>query len=402
MNKVKVVKRFFHAPQKQSYFLFGPHGTGKSLFLKFYYPKAKFIDLLDDAVQFEYTRNPENLKHLLAAMRDNDVLIIDEVQKAPNLLSSIHKMMEDQSLPRVQYVLTGSSARKLKAGGADLLGGRALVKTMHPFMASELESAFDLKHALKNGLLPVIFNSDDPKNALAAYINVYLQQEVRQEGIVRNLSAFTRFLEAMSYSHAEILNLANISRECQVKRSTLDSYYEILEDLLLGFSIRSFKKNNRKSTVESSKFYFFDSGVFKALRPAGPLDDPDHAEGSALEGLVAQHLRAWAQYMDQGSEIYFWRTRAGNEVDFIIYGPENFIAIEVKKNSTIHPSDLSGLKSFKEDYPTSICVLLYGGSNIEKRGDILCLPLESFLPELTPENNMNFIKKYFQAQAGRI
>jgi predicted AAA+ superfamily ATPase len=187
----------------------------------------------------------------------------------------------------------------------------------------------------------------------------------------------------MTYSHAEVLNLSNISRECGVKRSTCDGYLEILEDLLLGYRVPVFKKKNRKQTVDSDKFYYFDSGVYQTLKPRGPLDDQGATAGPALEGFVEQHLRAWVAHRNDGDNIYYWRTKSGNEVDFVIYGPNIFLAIEVKNCSKVQKADLSGLKSFLDDYPMAQAIFCYRGKDPERHGDIECIPVEKFLMTLS-------------------
>jgi predicted AAA+ superfamily ATPase len=382
MKPVTEIQRFFQPPENQSYFLFGPRGTGKSRFLRNYYPKAQFLDLLDGATYFQYQNNPSRLNALVAAMNDNQTLVIDEVQKIPSLLSQVHQILESDEYPKIQFVLTGSSSRKLKRQGVDLLAGRAVLRHMHPFLACELGSSFNLQNSLQQGLIPLVLGSHQSDETLSSYISVYLREEVKQEGLVKNLEAFSRFLEALSFSHGEILNLSNISRECSVKRSTLDGYLEVLEDLLLGFRIPPFKKRNRKSTVDSEKFYFFDTGVFRSLRPIGPLDEPLKIQGPALEGLVIQNIKAWASYRQNKEQIYFWRTEAGNEVDIIIYGPKTFEAIEVKNTQKIRPEDLSGLQSFAKDYPTANLKLLYRGKTREKYHKIECIPVEDYLLSL--------------------
>ncbi|RME17651.1 MAG: ATP-binding protein [Bdellovibrio sp.] len=378
------IKRFYSPPPQQSFFLFGPRGTGKSSFLKQFYPKAQCIDFLDPYNVDRFSYNPEALEPLVKPLHDGDPFILDEVQKVPSLLSKIHQIMESHQFPKVQFIMTGSSARKLKVHGVDLLAGRALITHMYPFMASELGDQFKLEKALKLGLLPLVLGSPNPAQTLKSYVVLYIREEVKQEGLVRNLSAFSRFLHALSFSHGEVLNLNNVSRDCNVKRSTLDRYIEIVEDLLLGYRLPPFKKQNRKATISSSKFYYFDSGVYYSLREVGPLDDSSIVMGAALEGLVLQNLKAWISYRRQEEEIFFWRTTAQNEVDFIIYGPNQFKAIEVKNSSRISPASLRGLLSFGQDYPLAEKILLYRGKQEEIHKGIRCIPVERFLKNLKP------------------
>ncbi|MBI3535871.1 MAG: ATP-binding protein [Deltaproteobacteria bacterium] len=377
--------RFFDPPFKRSYFLFGPRGTGKSSFIDGRYQNNVLkIDLLKDRDFRKFSSDPDYLLEILDANPDIEQVIIDEVQKSPSLLSTIHHAMEQKKWKQIQFILTGSSSRKLKSKGVDLLAGRALIKNLHPFMAAELGSDFSLSKALESGMLPIVWSSQNPNETLESYIGVYLREEVKQEALVRDLAAFSRFLEAMSFSHAQVLNLSNVTSDCGVKRPTATGYLEILEDLLLGMQISPFKKSNRKEVIEHGKFYYFDVGVFRSLRPAGPLDEPEKIAGAALEGFVLQHLKAWTAYREEGDSIYFWRTRACNEVDFIIYGKSEFYAIEVKGSSKIRTGDLSGLNSFGEDYPQAKRVCLYLGKDRFLKNGILCYNLEEFITRLKP------------------
>jgi len=306
---------------------------------------------------------------------------VDEIQRVPELLNVVHALIE--SPDRRRFVMTGSSARKLRRGGVDLLAGRAAVRTMHPFMASELD-VFDLEAALTHGLLPLAVAADRPDDVLRAYATLYLDEEVRLEGWARNAGAFARFLEAISFSHAAVLNVANVARECQVERKTVAAYVEVLEDLLLSFRVPVFTKRARRETIVHPKLFLFDAGVFRSIRPRGPLDRPEEIAGAALEGLVAQHLRAWLAYRGHDGELFFWRTRSGVEVDFIVYGDAGFCAIEVKNAARVRPEDTRSLKAFGDDYPKAELVLLYRGTRRERRGRIRIIPVEEFLRSLTP------------------
>ena len=216
-----------------------------------------------------------------------------------------------------------------------------------------------------------------------AYASLYLEQEVRLEGLTRNLGAFARFLEAASFSHGSVLNLANVARESQIERKTVSAYVDILEDLLLACRIPVFAKRAKREVTAHPKFYFFDAGVFRSLRPRGPLDLPEEIDGAALEGLVAQHLRAWLAYGGSGN-LFYWRTRAGTEVDFVVYGPTGFWAIEVKSAGRVRPEDLKPLAAFSEEYPEVVPILLYRGEERLRIGKTWCLPVEAFLRQLLP------------------
>ncbi|MDY6825035.1 MAG: DUF4143 domain-containing protein [Thermodesulfobacteriota bacterium] len=374
-------QRFFRAPAG-SFFVFGPRGTGKSTWLKKMFPGAYVVDLLDDAVFRDYVAHPERIKQAVAANPDADCYIIDEVQKVPALLDSIHGLIQED-VSR-QFILTGSSARKLRRGGVNLLAGRALLTHFNPFMAAELGEDFKLEKGLKNGLVPLVVSADDPVKTLETYIALYLKEEVKQEALVRDVGAFARFLEAISFSHGSVLNLSNIARECNVTRKIVENYLSILEDLLLGYKLPVFTRRARRAMTAQPKFYFFDAGVFHQLRPKGPLDSPDEVGGIALEGLVLQHLKAWCDYTDSPVECYFWRSRGGAEVDFVLYGEHHFYAIEVKNAKQIHPRSLRSLKTFSSDYPEAAALLLYRGKEKLVVDGILCLPIEDFLLQLIP------------------
>jgi len=377
----KFTERFF-APPPGSFFIFGPRGTGKSTWLKKTFPNAYLVDLLDDSTFRNHVAHPERIKQIVEANPGTKSYIIDEVQKAPALLDSIHSLIE--SYKTHQFILTGSSARKLRRGGVNLLAGRALLTHFHPFMAAELGKNFSLNEALKNGLIPLIVASDSPGKTLATYIALYLKEEVKEEGLVREIGVFARFLEAISFSHGSILNLNSIARECQVSRKVIENYLSILEDLLLGYKVPVFAKRARRAMTAQPKFYLFDAGVYYHLRPRGPLDSPDEIGGVALEGLVLQHLKAWCDYSDDQVDCYFWRTRGGAEVDFVLYGEHYFHAVEVKNAKQIHPKSLRSLKTFISDYPEANGLLLYRGKEKLVVDGISCWPADDFLVQLKP------------------
>ncbi len=379
---MQLEKRFFQEPN-ESFFLFGPRGTGKSTLMSRHKSKAIWIDLLLPDQERSYLANPERLIGILEGQPQKKMVVIDEVQKVPALLSVVHSIIEKKQ--GIQFILTGSSARKLKRAGADLLGGRALMRTLHPFMASELGENFKLDLALRDGMLPLLFDTKNKQDKLQAYISLYLKEEIQTEGLVRNIGDFSRFLEAVSFSHASLINITNIARECQVNRKTVENYVTILKDLLLAFELNVFTKRAKRELSAHPKFFLFDAGVFRTLRPAGPLDVSSEIEGAALEGLVAEHLRAWNDYSSQKHDLAFWRTRSGVEVDFIVYGPLGFWAIEVKNTKTIDRSEFQGLKAFLEDYPMAKAIFLYRGSERIVQEGILCLPCEEFLRDLRPD-----------------
>jgi len=380
----KHTKRFFTAPN-ESCFIFGPRGTGKSTWIKDHLKQAMVINLLDEKTLLQYLSNPGYIKEIvLGNQKNHSTFVVDEIQKIPQMLDSIHDLIESDK--KLRFVLTGSSARKLKRAGVNLLAGRAILKKMHPFMAAELEDSFNLEQALKIGMLPLIVNAPDPSTTLASYISLYLKEEVQAEALVRNIGDFARFLEIISFSHGSILNTSNISRECGLSRKIIDNYLSILDDLLLCYFLPVFTKRAKREVVSHPKFYYFDAGVYYTLRPKGPLDKISEIDGMALEGLVLQHLRAWTDYSQYKSDIYYWRTKGGSEVDFIIYGEKYFIAIEVKNSTKIFSQDLKSLKAFASDYNEATPLLLYRGTDQIIKDGIKCMPVSQFLRLLEPDS----------------
>jgi predicted AAA+ superfamily ATPase len=349
-------------------------------------PDALFFDLLQPDLARELLARPERLNDLIAGSSAQQTVVLDEVQRVPELLNVVHASIESKA--RRRFVLTGSSARKLRRGGVDLLAGRAVVRTMHPFMAAELAGSFNLAAALRDGLLPLVVAADRPADVLRAYASLYLDEEVRLEGWARSAGAFARFLEAISFSHASVLNAAQVAREAQVERKTVVSYIEVLEDLLLSFRVPVFTRRAKRETVAHAKFFLFDAGVYRSLRPRGPLDRPEEIDGAALEGLVAQHLRAWLAYSGRDASLFYWRTRSGVEVDFVVYGAGGFWAIEVKNTGRVRPEDLRGLETFAGDYPQAEVLLLYRGTRVERRGRVWIVPVEQFLEDLHPAREL--------------
>lgn len=383
------IPRFFQPPNR-SYFLFGPRGTGKSTFLRQHYPEALWIDLLKPDTFRSFSAKPERLLDLVHGNPDKKIIVVDEVQKVPEMLSAVHSLIEEKK--RKTFILTGSSARRLKRSGVNLLAGRAVLQTFHPFLLAELKPSFSFERALQYGLLPIVVGAEDPKEVLEAYVALYVREEVQMEGLVRNLGGFSRFLEAISFSHAGLLNVSSVARECEVERKVVEGYIKILEDILLGFKLPVFSKKAKRSLVSHEKFFFFDSGVFRALRPKGPLDRTEEIAGAALEGFVLQHLRAWNAYRGNPYELFYWRSRHGVEVDFVLYGEQGLYAIEVKNAKRVREEDLTSLASFQQDYPRSKTFLLYRGQEKLVRKNILCMPCEEFLRQLAPKNDLSAVK----------
>lgn len=377
------IPRYF-MPPADHFFLFGPRGTGKTWLTQRLFPQALRIDMLEPETLRSLSARPERLRELIDARPEVLQVVIDEVQKLPVLLEVVHMLIEEKR--GLQFILTGSSARKLRRGGVNLLGGRAVQKSLYPFIASELGTQFNLEEALRLGMLPIVRGGKVPEEILRAYNGLYLREEVQMEGLVRNIGNFSRFLEAISFSQGAVLNLANVARECYVNRKTVEGYLEIIEDLLLAFRVPVFTRRAQRELAVHPKFFFFDVGVFRANRPSGPFDAPSEIDGAALESLVAQHLKAWCDYSGGNHQLYYWQTRSKVEVDFVVYGESGLYALEVKNSAKVRQEDLRGLKSFGEDFPESRRWLLYRGKDRLFRDNIMCVPCEEFLLHLKPND----------------
>jgi predicted AAA+ superfamily ATPase len=323
------------------------------------------------------------LEELLDANPGRRDVVVDEIQRVPSLLSLVHGLIEER--PRTRFVLMGSSARKIRRAGVDLLGGRALLRSLHPFLAAELGERFDLASALGFGMVPLVVTAPNPEETLRGYTALYIREEVKEEGIVRNYGVFSRFLEAVALSHASILNVNTVARDCEAKRNTVAGYISVLEDLLLAFQIPAFTRRAKRALATHPKFYLFDPGVYRVLRPRGPLDAETEVEGPALEGLVVAQLRAWNAYRGEKNGLYHWRTRSGVEVDVVVYGEDGLWAIEVKNRRRADPRDLRSLQTFRKDYPRCTPLLLYRGRDRLLVDGILCMPCEEFLLGLRPD-----------------
>ncbi len=370
----------FDIESNRSIFLFGPRGTGKTSWLKKHLPNALVLDLLDARLYRQLLAEPERLEDMIPG-QFKDWIIIDEVQKVPECLSVVHRLIEAKGY---KFVLTGSSARTLKRKGVDLLAGRALTHNMHPLTLVEVGNTFDLKHILEFGLLPDAVNLTDPQHYLDSYITTYLREEVLQEGLTRNLADFSRFLEVASFSQGKILNIAQVAREAAIERKTVESYFNIVEDLLIAKRLPVFSKRAKRKLVGHSKFYFFDVGFYRTIRPVGPLDSVAEAEGPSLETLFLQHLQAYNDYYRLGYTFYYWRTQAQHEIDFIAYGELGLYAFEIKRKRYVDKADLQALELFCDDYPVAKPFVVYGGDRTEYRGRVTLLPVMDAL-KLLPE-----------------
>ena len=349
--------RLLRPTLRQSFFLFGPRGVGKTAWLHQRFPGALFFDMLDHQVYTELLAAPQRLGDRIP-LGHKDWVVVDEVQRVPELLNEVHRLIESR---RLRFVLTGSSARKLRGRGVNLLAGRAVTRHMHPLTALELGKDFDLQRALRFGCLPLACTSENPQDYLKSYAATYLREEVQQEGLTRNLGAFGRFLEAASFSQGGVLNMAAVARECAVSAKVVEDYFSILEDLLIAVRLPPFTKRAKRRLIAHPKFYYFDTGVFQAIRPRGPLDAPEQIHGPALETLFLQQVRALNDYKNLGYRLHYWRTAAGDELDFVLYGERGLRVFEVKMAHNVRGEDLRPLLRFRADFSGAKVHLLYLG-----------------------------------------
>ncbi|MBR6021241.1 MAG: ATP-binding protein [Kiritimatiellae bacterium] len=324
--------------EHKSCFLLGPRQCGKSSLIRETLPDAYVFDLLSMDVFSRLARNSRYLEE--TCLETKRPIVIDEIQKMPSLLDEVHRLMETKGMT---FLLTGSSARKLSRGGVNLLGGRARMRHLHPFSASELGSAFDLDKALNDGLLPPVWFSDNPAEDLSSYVSLYLEQEIAQEGATRHLPAFSRFLEVAALSSGEQINYQSLASDARVPRSTVQEYFGILKDTLLVREIPVWRKGRSRKTVETSKFYLFDTGVARRLQGRPRLVQGTPEYGHAFESWILHELAAYADAFRLDMPISYWRTRTGLEVDFVIGDDE--IALEAKTTRDATKNDLKGLRS---------------------------------------------------------
>jgi predicted AAA+ superfamily ATPase len=367
-------------PEGQSAFLWGPRKTGKSTWLKQTFPAAIRYDFLKTDLVLRFSKQPSLLREeLLAVSADSlrEPVILDEVQKVPALLDEVHWLIENKG---IRFILCGSSARKLKQGHANLLGGRAWRFEMYPLISSEIGEV-DLLKALNNGLLPAHYFEAQPRRSLKAYVQDYLTEEIRAEGLVRNLPAFARFLDSMGYSHGELTNFANIARDCGVDAKTVRSYYEILEDTLLGRFVAPYVgKAGRQSIISAEKFYLCDVGVAGYLSKRLIPECKGESFGHAFEHFILMELWAHRAYTEKDYKIRFWRTKAGYEVDFILGDGE--VAVEVKGTSRVDRADVKAIRAFASESSPRKCIVVCNEARARQHENIIILPWREFLAQL--------------------
>jgi predicted AAA+ superfamily ATPase len=343
-----MIKRKLNLPAagEETFFLLGPRQTGKSTLLRYTYPGAIWIDLLKAEEFRRYLGNPELLRQELPHEGIMPFVVIDEVQKLPTLLDEVHWLHENRN---VHFALCGSSARKIKRGHANLLGGRAIRYEMFGLIAAEIKDNFDLLRLLNNGYLPRIYLSKQPRRLLNAYVANYLKEEIAAEGLVRNLPVFSNFLNMAALSDTELVNFSTIARDCGVSSQTIKEYFQILEDTLLGRWLPSFRKRPKRRVAASAKFYFSDVGVVNFLAKRGAIEHGSELFGKAFENWCFHELNAFNMYQESFAEFSYWRLAGGTEVDFIVNDME--IAIEAKWSKKITANQLKGLRSLKIDHP---------------------------------------------------
>ncbi len=357
----------------KSYFLFGPRQTGKSSLIAHSIKNVRVYNLLDNALFLDFNHNPERLSQELTS-RDK-IVVIDEIQRLPDLLNEVHRLIEERG---IRFLLTGSSARKLRHGGVNLLGGRARTQYFHPFITQELKERFNLKRALNCGLIPSIYFSSDPDADLKAYTGNYLQQEIVAEGATRNIPAFSRFLKVAALCNTTIINFTNVANDAQVPRTTIYEYFKILKDTLIIRELPAFKKGKQRKPICSSKYYFFDTGVVRQLQGRDTLNEGTPEFGGAFETFLMHELTALSDYK-RPFQLSFWRSTSGYEVDFII---DDHTAVEVKAKSIITPDDLRSLTAIADEYPFRRLVCVCLEKRPRKIGKIEIIPYQDFLQEL--------------------
>ena len=368
--------------KKKSFFLFGPRSTGKTTLLTHQFPDHPIINLLSSKVYLPLSENPSMLREIVEKQLETDsIIIIDEIQKVPALLDEVHDLIETTA---AHFILTGSSARRLKKSGVNLLAGRAWQANLFPLTSQEI-SSFDFIRYLQYGGLPQVYTSSDPEEELDAYINTYMKEEVQAEALVQRQIQFSRFLKVASLVNTEQVNYANIASASGVPASTVKTYFSILVDTFLGFFLESWQESEKRKAVATPKFYFFDTGVANFLHSNFTLS-PDSSEfGKAFEQFIAMELRAWISYNRKRLPLRYWRTRTGFEVDFLV---GTHAAIEVKTTKHISKKHLKGLRALKEEnlFSTYYLVSFDPLDRVTEDG-IQCLHHTSFL-KLLWENTL--------------
>ncbi len=369
------------APGKESFFLWGPRQTGKTTLLRRRYSDCRWLDLLKSEEYIQYSTHPERLRQEIEAEGPNpgQQIIIDEVQRVPDLLNEAHWLIENRG---IKFALCGSSARKVRRGGANLLGGRAFRYVLHGLTAGELGTDFDLDRLINHGYLPRAYESEEPTRVLDAYVADYLQEEIAAEGLVRNLPVFAHFLDAAALSDGENVNFSNIASDCGVSGKTVKSYFEILEDTLLGTWLPAYRRRAKRRAVKSPKFYFADVGIVNRLARRGEVIAGSEQYGKAFENWVHHEITAFIDYQNIHAKLTYWGLTSQTEVDFLL--DDLSIAIEAKSSENITRQHLKGLRSIADEYPEiaqRVVVCRERRPRLTEDG-ILILPAERFVERL--------------------
>lgn len=373
-------------PRGKSAFLWGPRKTGKTFYLHGRFKNSVFFDFLNTDTFFELSKRPALLREQLLARPPAELrlpVILDEVQKVPGILDEVHWLIENK---RISFILCGSSARKLQRGHANLLGGRAWRYELFPLVSPEVRG-MDLLKALNQGLIPANYldAEKDYKKTLHAYVQDYLREEIFAEGLARNIPAFLRFIDAIGYSQGELINYANMARECGVDAKTVKEYYQILVDTLLGLFVEPYKKRQSRDVIgKASKFYMFDVGIAGALSKRDIAEERGEQFGRAFEHFILLEIRGYRSYKELDFNINFWRTKSGLETDFIIGDGE--VAVEVKGTGRVDGRDLHGIRAFLETNKARAAYVVSNERNPRVSGNIKILPWRDFLSELWSGN----------------
>ena len=363
--------------KQTSCFLFGPRQTGKSSLIRATLPGVPVYNLLDHRTWLELSANPARMREELAAAGwQSPVVAIDEIQKLPVLLDEVQLLIDTRGL---RFLLTGSSARKLKRSGANMLGGRARSRTLHPFSWRELGAQFDLLKALDRGLLPHIHASEDPAEDLRAYVGTYLREEIAAEGLTRNVPAFARFLEVAAACNGRMLNKTEVANDAKVPRTTVNEYFEILKDTLLGTELEAWTRSQKRKAIETAKFYLFDAGVVRAIQGLPPLAPKSPDFGAMFEHFLFHELKTWVDTRRPGLALNYWRSTSGYEVDFVLGG---HTAVEVKATTHASRRDFRGLEALAEEGLMKRLILVCQEATPRKVGAVLVLPWQVFLERL--------------------
>lgn len=362
---------------KKSLFLFGPRSTGKtSLIKKQLGNSALILNLLETPLFLRLSQNPAELEDIiLENKKKQSIVVIDEIQRVPQLLSEVHRLLDEK---KHTFLLTGSSARKLKSENADMLAGRAWVANLFGLTRAEIPQ-FSLTRYLLNGGLPQVYASSDPAEELAAYVDTYLRQEIMAEGLIRKLAPFSRFLKVAALSNGQLLNFANISSDAAVPASTIKEYFAILEDTLLGFMLEPWLGSKKRKAIQTAKFYFFDTGVTHMLAGTKHLDRNSDLYGTSFEQFIGMELRAYLSYNRKREPLTFWRSTNGHEVDFLI---GDKIAIEVKSSTRVTDKMLSGLTALGEEGVVKKSFLVSQDRINSRKNGVHTLHWEEFLNRL--------------------